>query len=881
LNHIRITRGLRQTPLTALKPVCLALITALLAWPLAASAKNGTTLAQVEFSDQFFPRNGDQAIDLSRFSRGNPVPAGAYRVDLYVNAGWFGRTEVAFKDLSASGVASPCFTSALLMQVGVDMTRLTPEAGALLGNADASACIGLSDLIPEASAEYDSSELRLDLSIPQAMLRRSARGYVSPELWDSGVTSAFVGYNFNTYRLSSGATSSQQSYLGLNGGFNLGDWYLRHNASVVKQDQQPLRYRSIATYAQTALPAISSQLTLGQTFTSGRQFNSIGLTGIQLASDPRMLPDSQSGFAPVVRGVARTNAKVRITQNGNILYETTVAPGPFEITDLYPTGYGGDLNVVVTEADGSIQSYAVPYAALAELLRPGSWRYSVSAGQTRNAGWLKQIPVLQGTLEHGLSNDLTLSGGVQLASRYAAVNVGAAFNTPLGAVAADTTYSRAGFSGGRMRSGQSTGVRYSKQLLDFGTSFSLAAYRYSGRDYLTLNDAGSLQDILARGGTAGEQQQRRNSLTFNISQALGEKRGTLYAAGTSENYWNRPGFTTTFQLAYSNSMGWGSYNLSARRQKDLLSGAVSTQYSIGLSIPLGREVHSPSMYASAFRDNRGGATLQSSLSGTAGDQSQFSYGVSANRDGSGVTSQSVNGQYRTSVADVAGSYGRGNGSTQMSVSVSGGLVAHPGGITLAQTLGETIAVVEAKDAAGAELPNTNGVAIDRRGYAVVPYLTAYRVNEIGIDPKGLSTDIELKSSSQQIVPRAGSVVMVKFETITGRSAVIAVTQADGQPLPFGATIHNEQGVELGLAGQAGRVFVRGIADSGELTAKWGTMSDAQCTFSYSFAPRDTNAKGVSFDTASATCHSKAGTVVRNKSMRKLSDAGSAAITRAE
>ena len=119
------------------------------------------------------------------------------------------------------------------------------------------------------------------------MLRRSARGYVSPELWDSGVTSAFVGYNFNTYRLSSGATSSQQSYLGLNGGFNLGDWYLRHNASVVKQDQQPLRYRSIATYAQTALPAISSQLTLGQTFTSGRQFNSIGLTGIQLASDPK------------------------------------------------------------------------------------------------------------------------------------------------------------------------------------------------------------------------------------------------------------------------------------------------------------------------------------------------------------------------------------------------------------------------------------------------------------------------------------------------------------------------------------------------------------------------------------------------------------------
>lgn len=880
MNHIWITRGPRQTPAATLKPACLALISALLAWPVAAAAKNGTTLAQVEFSDQFFPRSGEKAIDLSRFARGNPVPSGSYRVDLYVNGGWIGRTEVGFKDAAGSGIATPCVTAALLMQMGVDMTRLTPSAAALLSNADGSTCIGIADVIAEAGAEYDSSELRLDLSIPQAMLRRSARGYVSPELWDSGVTAAFVGYNFNTYRLGAGATSSQQSYLGLNGGVNLGNWYLRHTASVVKQDQQPLRYSSIATYAQTGLPAIGSQLTLGQTFTSGRLFDSFALTGVQLASDPRMLPDSQSGYAPVVRGVARTNAKVRITQNGNILYETTVAPGPFEINDLYPTGYGGDLNVMITEADGSVQSYAVPYAALAELLRPGSWRYSLSTGQTRNAGWLKQIPVLQGTLEHGMSNDLTLSGGVQLASGYAAAVAGAAVNTPIGAVAADTTYSRASFSGGHMRSGQSTRVTYSKQLHELGTNFSLAAYRYSSRGYLTLNDAGMLQDNLARGGAANEPQQRRNSLLFNISQTLGEKRGTLSAVGTTENYWNRPGSTTTFQLSYSNSLGPASYNLSARRQKDVLSGAVSTQFSIGLSIPLGREIHSPSLYASAFRGN-GGTSLQSSLSGTAGEQSQFSYGVSANRDGSGVTSQSVNGQYRTSVADFAGSYGRGNGTSQMSASISGGLVAHPGGVTLSQSLGDTIAVVEARDAAGAELPNTNGVAIDRRGYAVVPYLTAYRVNEIGIDPKGLSTDVELKSTSQQIVPRAGAVVMVKFDTVTGRSAVIDVTQADGQPLPFGATIHNEQGTELGLAGQAGRVFVRGIADSGELTAKWGNTPDAQCSFSYRFAPRATNAKGVGFDTASAACRTKAGTVVRNKGMRTLSEAGTVPVTRAE
>ncbi|KYF17681.1 hypothetical protein AIZ04_25550, partial [Salmonella enterica subsp. enterica serovar Typhimurium] len=78
---------------------------------------------------------------------------------------------------------------------------------------------------------------------------------------------------------------------------------------------------------------------------SGELFDSTQFRGVQLASDDRMLPDSERGFAPVVRGVANSNAKVRISQNGLTIYETTVAPGAFEIDDLYPTGYGGDLIV--------------------------------------------------------------------------------------------------------------------------------------------------------------------------------------------------------------------------------------------------------------------------------------------------------------------------------------------------------------------------------------------------------------------------------------------------------------------------------------------------------------------------------------------------------
>lgn len=38
-----------------------------------------------------------------------------------------------------------------------------------------------------------------------------------------------------------------------------------------------------------------------------------------------MLPDSQRGFAPTIRGVAHSNARVSVRQHGYTIYETYVA----------------------------------------------------------------------------------------------------------------------------------------------------------------------------------------------------------------------------------------------------------------------------------------------------------------------------------------------------------------------------------------------------------------------------------------------------------------------------------------------------------------------------------------------------------------------------
>ena len=94
-----------------------------------------------------------------------------------------------------------------------------------------------------------------------------------------------------------------------------------------------------------------------------------------LGSDELMVPYSQREVAPVVRGIAR----VEVRQGGYVIYSTTVAPGPFALTDL-SAGSNGDLLVTVVETDGAPQVFTVPWTAPAIALREGYLKYNLMAG---------------------------------------------------------------------------------------------------------------------------------------------------------------------------------------------------------------------------------------------------------------------------------------------------------------------------------------------------------------------------------------------------------------------------------------------------------------------------------------------------------------------
>ncbi|MEB7742821.1 fimbria/pilus outer membrane usher protein, partial [Escherichia coli] len=85
--------------------------------------------------------------------------------------------------------------------------------------------------------------------------------------------------------------------------------------------------------AERGLNGIKSRLMLGEDYTPSDVFDSVPFRGVMLGSDESMVPWNQREFAPVVRGIARSQARVEVRQNGYLIQSQTVAPGPFALTD--------------------------------------------------------------------------------------------------------------------------------------------------------------------------------------------------------------------------------------------------------------------------------------------------------------------------------------------------------------------------------------------------------------------------------------------------------------------------------------------------------------------------------------------------------------------
>lgn len=775
----------------------------------------------VEFQSGFIRQSGEHggqagALALKALARNNTLAPGRYWVTVQVNQNHFGQREIEFISSADDEQLLACLSAAFLEEVGVRADNFSPEQ-------QTKTCIDLPGLTAGASSEFDSSTMRLAISIPQIAMRRDVIGHVPADQWQNGINAAFINYQLSAQQGNSRYTGNQESQdINLNSGFNVGAWRFRSNQSLRQNEEGRREWMRAYTYIQRDLPGTHANLTLGETFTPGDVFRSLPINGLTINSDMGMLPDVLQGYAPIIRGVAQTRAKLEVLQNGYPIYTTYVSPGPYEIDDLSTAGGSGELEVVLSEEDGQVFRYTQPYASINNLLRQGVWRYSATVAHY-NAAYDADNPLLwQGTLALGTAWNSTLYGGLLGSEFYRAGTLGLSKDfASIGALAFDITHSSADIdtAGTQNVQGISYAIKYGKSF-QTRTNLRFAGYRFSTQGYRDFDEAQR-----QRSQVSNFYGSRRSRLEASLYQNLG-KQSSVGLTFSHQDYWYTSYKQRQFQVQFNTQYKGITYNLFASQALSDQRGMSATrQVGLSLSIPLDWAGSSTATFDVQKYADR--VSQRASLGGSL-DQNRLSYRVSTSHDNNQQTGTTVALGYQAPFGSLGAGLTQGRDYRNVSVNASGAVLLHGEGVELGPYLGETMGLIEVPDIPDVGVHNTTGVRTNQRGFALIPYLRPYRVNDVQLQLDDLAPDVEIENGAGQMIPTRGAIVKTTFSARKVSRMVLTGHSISGQPLPFGAQVNDSEGHTIGMVGQAGQIMLTSGTEEQTLEVRWGDDVGQRC-----------------------------------------------------
>ena len=714
----------------------------------------------------------------------------------------------------------PALTKADLREFGVKVDAIT----GIKEMKETARVDDISHYLDAARYDFNLDDQTLNLVIPQLYRDQRAVGTIDPKYWDDGVTVAWASYQISGSQQQSSYGKTTSTWLGLDSGFNLGAWRLRNNSTWSDSSDWDV----ISTSLQRDIKPWQSQLEIGQTYTNGELFDSVQMTGMKLETDTSMLPASQQGFAPVVRGIANSDAKITIKQNGYTIYQTNVPAGPFDIRDLSQVTAGTDLEVTVEEADGSEHSFIQASASVPILQREGGFKYAIAAGTFRGEQGEEAPAFAQGTVIYGLPYGVTAYGGALGASLYHALLAGAGADLGrLGSASVDITAARTRFDDGRDdANGLSWRMQYSKDIPDTNTMVTLASYRYSTSGFYSFQEAIDRRDTDFDDGiyTYRWMNNRRSRMQINVSQRLGSL-GSAYLNTYQQDYWGMGGYERSVSAGFSSSwqdITW-SVNINMTQTPDADN---DRQMAFSVNVPLSHWLPNAWATYSVNTASNGYASHQVGLGGTALENNNLSYNLqqsyTQNDAGYGA---SMSGRYRGSSGEVGLGYRYGGSDRQWNYSAQGSVVAHKYGVTLGQPVRDAFAIVHIPEGDDVKVQNGREISTDGFGNAIVPTLTAYRHNVITVNTQE-NDSVDIEASTLDVVPTKGAAVTATFDARVGRRALVTLLYL-GKPVPFGAIVALDN--TTAIVGDDGEVWLTGLSGTVAFRVQWGEGRGQYCS----------------------------------------------------
>ncbi|WP_289995388.1 outer membrane usher protein [Photorhabdus laumondii] len=772
---------------------------------------------RVEFNTDVLDVKDRARIDLSQFSQAGYIMQGSYQMVLRLNKNELPEQTVQFiaPDHDPKG-SEACLTPKMVDQLGLKADAIRQLTWWHNGQ-----CLEIASL-KGMEVRGDLGAGALYISMPQAYLEYTVENWDPPSRWDNGISGMLFDYSVNAQVTNQSGAGNQAQSLSGNGtvGANLGAWRLRadwqaqysHTTGQVGSAQQSWEWSRY--YAYRVIAALRAKLTLAEDYLNSGMFDSFRYIGASLISDDNMLPPNLRGYAPEVTGVAKTNAKVTISQQGRVIYETQVAAGPFSIQDLN-TAVNGKLDVKVQEQDGSVQTFQVNTANVPYLTRPGMVRYKIATGKPSDIKHRSKGPgFATGEFSWGVNNGWSLYGGALLARGYNALAIGIGRDLlAFGALSFDITQSRAQLLHDDTKHGGSYRVSYSKRFDEYDSQITFAGYRFSERNFMSMSQYLEARYYGVNNGRGKE----FYTITFN--KQFKELGLSVYLNYGHQTYWDRPN-NDTYNLSLSRYFDIGRFkniSLSLTAYRTQYNGTNDDGLYLSMAVPWGEN-------STITYDGQ----LSRNSSNTVGyydridDNNAYRINV-----GNGQGGRSIGSGYFTHEGDIAkltaNANFRGSEYSAMGLSLQGGMTATADGAALHRInmIGGTRMMIDADGVGGVPIRGYGSVThTNIFGKAVVSDINSYYRSSVNVDVNQLADNVDATRSVVQGTLTEGAIGYRKFGMIAGEKAMAIIKLTDGTAPPFGAIVMNEREMQTGIVNDEGSVWLTGINPGENMSVHW-------------------------------------------------------------
>ncbi|EOU2287933.1 fimbria/pilus outer membrane usher protein [Escherichia coli] len=786
----------------------------------------GAPAYAVDFNTDVLDAADRQNIDLSRFSQAGYIMPGQYQMGIMVNDQGISPSafSVTFLEPPASGAdGKKPLPQACLTPEMVSLMGLTPASQEKVTYWNDGQCADFSRL-PGVEIRPNPAEGMLYINMPQAWLEYSDASWLPPSRWDNGIPGLLFDYNINGI-VNKPHKGNQSQSLNYNGtaGANFGAWRLRAdyqgslNHTTGSGQGASNQFTWNRFYMYRAIPRWRANLTLGENYVNSDVFSSWRYTGASLESDDRMLPPKLRGYAPQVSGIADTNARVVISQQGRILYDSTVPAGPFTIQDL-DSSVRGRLDVEVIEQNGQKKTFQVDTAYVPYLTRPGQIRYKLVSGRSRSYEHTMEGPVFAaGEASWGISNKWSLYGGGIVAGDYNALAVGLGRDlNAFGTISADVTWSVARIPDYDTRQGKSWRLSYSKRFDEVNADITFAGYRFSERNYMTMDqylNARYRNDFTGR---------EKEMYTVTLNKNFEDWKTSVNLQFSHQTYWDRrtSDYYSVSVNRYFDAFGFKNVSLGLSASRSKYKEQDNDAAFVRLSVPWGTGTAS---YSGNVSNGRYTNTVGYSDMLNGGlDSYSLTAGVSTGDGQSSQSQVSANYNHSSPLANLSANFSAAeNGYTSFGMSASGGATItakgaalHAGGMN-----GGTRLLVDTDGVGG--VPVDGGrVSTNRWGIGVVTDVSSYYRNTTSVDLNRLPDDMEATRSVVESVLTEGAIGYREFEVLKGSRLFAVLRLADNSHPPFGASVTNAKGRELGMVADSGLAWLSGVEPGEALNVGW-------------------------------------------------------------